>query len=213
MIEHVLDRYVDVADTTVLVVDPAARSLVEAHVAGRRGTIRFAEQASPTGMLDAIMQGQDATRAVAPDRIWITWCDQVGISAGTVETLARLEIEHPGAAVIFPVVRQTPPYIHFDTDAAGRPVAVRQRREGDAMPETGLSDSGLFSLSAEAFTDVLPQYASGAHPGRGTGEVNFLPFLVWMAGRAPVITFEIAAEEAQGINTPDDLAAAERRLA
>ena len=43
-------------------------------------------------------------------------------------------------------------------------------------------------------------------PGRGTGERNFLPFIPWLAGRKPVVTFPCTDPmEALGINTPEDL--------
>ena len=51
MIDHILERYASVTDSVVLVVEPAARPDVATHLSGRRVT--FAEQASPTGMLDA----------------------------------------------------------------------------------------------------------------------------------------------------------------
>ena len=211
MVDHLLDRYAGVIDTVVLVVDPVARPQITTHLSGRGVT--FAEQASPTGMLDAILCGRDAVVASAPDRIWITWCDQVGISASTVETLARLDAESPDAAVILPTVVQTPPYIHFDRDDSGRLSGVRQRREGDDMPPTGISDAGLFSLSRHAFVDLLPEFARTATRGHLTAEVNFLPFIPWAAAHASVVTFTIPPEEARGINTPEDLAAVERWLA
>lgn len=164
-------------------------------------------------MLDAILCGRQAVLAAGCDRVWITWCDQVGISAATVETLARLDAESANAAVIMPTVSQAPPYIHFDRDASGRLTGVRQRREGDAMPEVGTSDAGLFSLSRKAFAEFLPEYARTAQPGALTAELNFLPFIPWVAATASVVTFDIAPEEARGVNTPDDLAAMERWLA
>ena len=80
------------------------------------------------------------------------------------------------------------------------------------MPQTGMSDAGLFSLSRDAFETWLPEYARVAQPGAETGERNFLPFLPWLAGRARVGTFEIDVQEAQGINTPEDLVAVEQRM-
>lgn len=211
MIDHILERYASVTDSVVLVVEPAARPDVATHLSGRRVT--FAEQASPTGMLDAILCGHTSALASAPDRIWITWCDQVAISASTVQTLARLDVESPDAAVIMPTVAQAPPYIHFDRDASGRLTGVRQRREGDVMPPAGTSDAGLFSLSRHAFAVLLPEYARTAIRGHLTSEVNFLPFIPWVSSTARVITFDINPEEARGINTPEDLAAVERSLA
>lgn len=212
MIDHVLDRYREAVEAVVIVVHPADRSLVADYLRDRTPPVAFAEQAAPTGMLDAIMGASNAVLQHLPARVWITWCDQVGISAGTVATLEALELASPLEAAIMPTVQQPSPYIHFERDADGRLTAVRQRREGDVMPETGTSDSGLFSLSREAFEQWLPAFARAAQTGAKTGERNFLPFLPWLASRAGVRTFEIAADEAQGVNTPQDLAAVERRL-
>jgi hypothetical protein len=91
---------------------------------------------------------------------------------------------------------------------------VAQRREGDALPEDGESDVGLFSLSREAFMEELPTFARQAAPGRRTGERNFLPFVSWMAARGALYTLPIAEPiEALGVNTPDDLARVEAELA
>jgi bifunctional N-acetylglucosamine-1-phosphate-uridyltransferase/glucosamine-1-phosphate-acetyltransferase GlmU-like protein len=212
MIDHVLDRYRDVVDAAVIVVNPADRELVDRHL-HRTGTgVRIAEQTVPTGMLDAILLAADAVDQSKADRVWITWCDQVAISPATVATLTALEFESDDHDAILPVVQQPSPYIHFDRDARGRLTAVRQRREGDEMPMIGTSDAGLFSLSRTAFDEWLPEYSSVAPRGNGTGERNFLPFLPWLAERTRVTTFEIGVQEAQGINTPEDLAAVEQRL-
>jgi len=78
-----------------------------------------------------------------PDRIWITWCDQVGIRT---ETLSRISVLEKQAynAMIVPIIRKKQPYIHFDMDDSGRICRVLQRREGDEMPETGNNDMGFF---------------------------------------------------------------------
>ena len=212
MIDHVLDRYRDVVDAAVVVVSPNDRLMAVTHLATSDSPILLAEQSAPTGMLDANLAAVDAVRQSRPERVWITWCDQVGISAATVATLRECDATSSHHDVILPVVRQSSPYIHFERDPDGRLTSVRQRREGDEMPQTGTSDAGLFSLSRKAFEEWLPDYARIAQPGTGTGERNFLPFLPWLSSRASVMTFEIAAEEAQGINTPEDLASVERRL-
>jgi len=212
MIDHVLDRYQGEVDATVIVVNPASRLMVAEHLRQRTPAVVLAEQAAPTGMLDAILAASGDALKIHPDRIWITWCDQVGISAATVAALKALENTSPDLEVIVPVVTQPSPYVHFDRDPGGRLVAVRQRREGDIMPAIGTSDAGLFSLSRVAFNRWLPEFARAATPGTLTGERNFLPFLPWLAVGSAVGTFEIPAEEAEGINTPEQLATAERRL-
>jgi bifunctional UDP-N-acetylglucosamine pyrophosphorylase/glucosamine-1-phosphate N-acetyltransferase len=212
MIDHILDRYRNVVEAAVVVVHPASRPAVAVHLRDCATPLALAEQTTPTGMLDAVLAAGSAVMHFNPARVWITWCDQVGISAATVNRLAELEDASPETAAILPVVSQPSPYIHFERDTAGRLTAVRQRREGDVMPETGTSDAGLFSLSHDAFAHLLPEFARGAERGARTGERNFLPFLPWLATQTLVTTFEVAAEEAQGINTPEDLAAVEARL-
>lgn len=214
MIDHVLERYQDVVETAVVVVHPVARPMVESHLRNSRIPVLLAEQAEPTGMLDGVMAARDAVLTLTrqPARVWITWCDQVGISAATVASLQTLDNTSPGVAAIVPVVQQPNPYIHFDRDPEGRVCAVRHRREGDSMPATGTSDAGLFSLSRDAFEHLLPRYAQMAAAGARTGERNFLPFLPWLAAQSDVRVFEIAVDEAVGINTPEDLAFVEARL-
>ena len=85
-----------------------------------------------------------------------------------------------------PVVTRDLPYIHFDRDEQQRIVRVRQRREGDVMPERGESDMGLFSLSSRVAFDELQRFAATATSEGGTGERNFLPFIPWMAQRGHV---------------------------
>src|ERR671923_276029 len=70
-----------------------------------------------TGMLDAILLALDPAGAVTPDRIWITWCDQIGIHPRTVAKLAQMSDEHPSAYAILPTANQAPPYIHLLRDA------------------------------------------------------------------------------------------------
>jgi bifunctional N-acetylglucosamine-1-phosphate-uridyltransferase/glucosamine-1-phosphate-acetyltransferase GlmU-like protein len=172
--------------------------------------VEYAEQPAPTGMLDAILLAGDRARKHQPRRVWITWCDQIGVHANTIAALGRLSDAHPDAPVIMPTSRQPEPYIHLQRDAAGRIVNILQRRERDAMPEVGESDMGLFSLSSEAYFDALPQFGRETTQSHGTRERNFLPFLPWLIERGQaVLTFPSThAMEAVGVNTPDD----QRRL-
>ena len=74
------------------------------------------------------------------------------------------------------------------------------------MPPVGESDMGLFSLSPDAYFDLLPQFGREAAQAASTHERNFLPFLPWLVQRGEsVLTFAATNEmEAVGINTPDD---------
>lgn len=211
MLEHLLLRYRPAVDRIIVVV---GREAVE-HL--DRGSVRYdiewLVQAEPTGMLDAILIPHEAVRRTPSRYIWVTWCDQVAVSATTVDELARRTGPDAESALVFPTVRQQPPYIHWVRDAAGGVVDVRQRREGDSMPEVGESDVGLFALSAETYLQELSAYRDVARAGRQTGERNFLPFVPWIASRATVETFAARDPiEAIGINTPADLVTVERFL-
>lgn len=213
MIDHVLRRHAPHVALAVVIVHPDDRPAVDVHFSNAVTPIELIEQPTPTGMLDAILLARDVVAAARPDRVWISWCDQVAISDGTVRAIVTRERDAASPAVVMPAVRQSPPYIHFERDEDGRLTAVRQRREGDAMPDVGESDAGLFSLAADVYLTELFTYAVGAlDVGTGSQERNFLPFLPWLAPRAEIVTFDVDPAEARGINTPQDLAALDAEL-
>lgn len=210
MIDRILDLYRRHVHRVVLVVSPASAAEVRRHVDAHNETLRIdcVEQQEPTGMLDAILLGQPAVRDAS--NVWVTWCDQVAVHPRTIERLADTDA---GAPLVMPTVTSANPYIHLERDAGGRIVRVLHRREGDRMPETGESDMGLFAMSADVFTELLPRYAGEVEIGSVTRERNFLPFIPWLARTRAVATFPCAHPmEALGVNTPEDLARVERYL-
>ena len=210
MIDYVLSRGAAYCQSAMVVVHPSARLAMQQYAGRAPLPTSLIEQASPTGMLDAILRAHAFVEASAAERVWIVWCDQVLLSRATTDRVAGQEQLAQPPAVVFPTVPQSPPYIHFTRDAGGRLSGVRQRREGDEMPEAGESDAGFFSVSRAAFLERLPAYARQATPGRGTGERNFLPFLAWADS---AVTVPLADPvEARGINTPADLEFAESIL-
>ena len=212
MIAHILARFRPYCDEVVIVINPAARDAAGC-LSSSGNPVTLVEQVTPSGMLDAILLADEAVRATQPDRVWICWCDQVLLSAETLERMADRERDSTPPTAVFPTACLRDPYIHFDRDAAGTLIGVRQRREGDQMPEVGETDSGVFGLSAEAYTVWLREYAGRAVPGKATAERNFLPFLPWLAARSTVATVAVMDTiETLGINSPEDLAVAESYL-
>jgi bifunctional UDP-N-acetylglucosamine pyrophosphorylase / glucosamine-1-phosphate N-acetyltransferase len=206
MIDYLLDLYAPVVDGFVLVVHPSAEAMVRAHCRARSTAVEYDVQMEPTGMLDAILIPGERVRRLGATSVWITWCDQIAVHPETITTLAAHSSHHPECALVFPTVARRAPYIHLVRDARGEIVAIRQRREGDAMPEVGESDVGLFCLSAAAYHDLLPQFARIGEAGSVTSERNFLPFIPWLGGRAEVRTFPARDEiESLGVNTPEDV--------
>ncbi len=211
MLDHLLALYAPVVHRVALVVHPSARAAVARAVETAPHPVDIFVQAQPTGMLDAILLARPAVEAARPGRIWITWCDQVAIHPRTVQRLTEADQGDPLLAM--PTCASASPYVHLDRDAAGQITRVLHRREGDDMPASGESDAGLFSLSRDAYLALLPAFADVPLPGSATGERNFLPFIPWVAARGRVETFPCTeAAEAVGVNTPEDLAVAERTL-
>lgn len=214
MIDHLFERYRLLVDRFVVVVAPDAATLMQEHVAGSEPRANCVLQAEPTGMLPAILCARPLIDHHGPDQVWITWCDQIAISARTATELARALDDHAEAAMALPTVRQKPPYIHFERDVHGRIVNVLQRREHDRMPSIGESDTGLFALRRDAYLGHLVEYDRlSSAATTNTGEKNFLPFIPWLAARSEVHTFGLAdAMEAVGVNTPGERDAVERYL-
>ena len=203
MLHHLLDLYAPFVGRALVVVAPDTRDAVTMAAKAMALETDVVTQATPTGMLDAISIGVAAAAGMTPDRLWITWGDQVGVQAGTLERLAGVETS---TDLALPTVPREEPYIHVDRNAEGVIVRVLQRREGDVMPPRGESDMGVFSLSRRAAYDWLPEYARTIGPGAATGERNFLPFIAWAAARGRVATCDpLDPLEAVGINTPEEL--------
>ncbi len=213
MLDRLLDMYRHLVDQFVVIAHPSFDSLVRQHIAASPLRIAVEVQPAPTGMLDAALLGRNVVAASNARRVWMTWCDQLGIHPDTLRQLATLSDERPDAGIILPTCLRRNPYIHFNRTADGRIDRVLQRREGDTLPEFGESDAGLFSLSRAAYLDDLPRFAADAVAGGSTGERNFLPFIPWVAAQGCVVTFSCVEEcEAIGINTPEELHAVQNYL-
>ena len=205
MLDHLAELYRPFVDETVVVANPAFAADI-AEWGRHSGGVSVVVQPSPTGMLDAILLAAPIVREKAPDEIWITWSDQVGVLRETVQRLAGVTSAEPRPALALPTVARRDPYIHFERDGAGRISRLLQRREGDRMPEQGESDMGLFAMPRQSFEVDLQDYARDVPPGTTTGERNFLPFVPWLAQRRLVATFPCTDPmEAVGINTADEL--------
>jgi bifunctional UDP-N-acetylglucosamine pyrophosphorylase / glucosamine-1-phosphate N-acetyltransferase len=215
MIDRIIDLYRDHIDDAVLVVNPACVDDVRRHIDAGDGKVPFhyVEQASPTGMLDAILLAAREVDKAGSESIWITWCDQVAVRPATIDALSSATVARPQTAIVMPTSTREHPYIHLERDGARRITRVLQRREGDAMPATGESDIGVFALSRAAYTDLLPRYAREVEVGGATRERNFLPFIPWVARAHEVLTFPCTDPmEAVGVNTPEELKQVEEYL-
>jgi glycosyltransferase involved in cell wall biosynthesis/CTP:molybdopterin cytidylyltransferase MocA/O-antigen/teichoic acid export membrane protein len=189
----------------------------------RPGFASVSVQLEPTGMGDAIFGCYEQWAGY--DTILIVWGDQVHVSAATVDAVLKLQGNEAGtpgfdARCTIPLVRQPEPYVEYRFAADGGLDAVLQSREGDRCEPHGLADVGVFCLSTgglmAAWREYLSQLPQGqlASSADITGEINFLPFLPYLSRIAKWTFCAVTVTdpvEAQGINTPQDLAFARER--
>jgi bifunctional UDP-N-acetylglucosamine pyrophosphorylase/glucosamine-1-phosphate N-acetyltransferase len=204
---HLRDSLIPCADRIHVVVSPASRDAIQSVIAAGSdpGRISLGVQPQPLGMGDAIFGAFDAWRNFA--RLLVVWGDQAGLSIETLRRLIALHESGRGPRCTLPVVELEQPYVQYVFRDRAL-TEIRQRREGAAVDELGFSDVGVFLLETDGLLEAWFQYLEVAAAGLVTGEVNFLPFLVYLSQRARW-TFDtvLVADpvEARGINTPDDL--------
>jgi bifunctional N-acetylglucosamine-1-phosphate-uridyltransferase/glucosamine-1-phosphate-acetyltransferase GlmU-like protein len=166
--------------------------------------VTYGIQPSPIGMGDAIFRGHETWTAF--DAVLILWGDQVFVST---ETLARAiaALGTSAKSGVLPVTAMAEPYVEYIWND-DRLSAVRQTREGDSCTPNGLSDVGTFLLSTHGLNAAWEKYLARAPRGGHTDEINFLPFLPFLAANDWTIKPLTVADatEARGINTKDDLA-------
>jgi bifunctional UDP-N-acetylglucosamine pyrophosphorylase/glucosamine-1-phosphate N-acetyltransferase len=197
----------------VFVVSPDGRAAVveelERVVPGRHEVVI---QETPTGMGDAVAL---ALAVVTTPQVAVVWGDQVALRRSSVDACMQLHAGPLGADVTCPTVLRPEPYIHFERDGDGRISGLRQRREGDVMPERGESDTGFFCFRTAVLRQLLAESCAGSErTGRGTQESNLLPVipLASRRGLAVISPRVMTLEETVGINTPHDVEVVEAFL-
>ena len=164
------------------------------------GRYEIAEQAVPTGMLDAVACGVPLIRT---PRCLVVWGDQAALRPESVRTCLALHCGPLTPEATLPTLICNRPYIHLQRNAAGTITQVLQAREGDEMPAQGESDCGIFVFRTEVLEKAIQGDGSGL--GRLTGERNFLPILPAVSKHGNVLSVRIAKPiEALGVNTRED---------
>jgi bifunctional UDP-N-acetylglucosamine pyrophosphorylase / glucosamine-1-phosphate N-acetyltransferase len=162
-------------------------------------------QEEPRGMGDAIFGA--APHWADSKTLLIVWGDQVHISPSTI---ARTIVQHHGPATrncTIPVVRLDRPYVQFCFNAEDQLIEIRETREGAVCDARGYSDVGTFALEVDGLQDAWRAYNLEGKAGALTGEINFLPFLPYLARNGWRIRRVVVEDkaEARGINSPEDL--------
>ncbi len=211
ILDWLLDFLVPHCASLVFVLSPEGAGEVTAALEQRiPGRFAVVIQESPTGMGDAVAF---ALPQVRTQHAAVVWGDQVALRRESVGTCMRLHQGPLHASVTCPTVLRANPYIHFERDENGRLVGLKQAREGDAMPETGESDTGFFCFETAAVRRLLDQLRAEGSVGTATREFNLLPVIPLAAQRDVVLTPRVMRlEETVGVNTREDAAIVEAYL-
>jgi bifunctional UDP-N-acetylglucosamine pyrophosphorylase/glucosamine-1-phosphate N-acetyltransferase len=209
ILEWLVDLLNPLCSQFVFVVSPQGEQPVAAVTSQLLpGRHRIAVQPEPRGMADAIACGLPG---VETPHTMIVWGDQVALQRASLEYAMRVHEGLAAPEATCPTLPRDHPYIHFERDQSGQVIRVLQAREGDAMPERGESDSGVFLFRTEVLCRDLPRLlASAACIGKQTGELNFLPIFPMLES---LTTLPIMTEpESVGVNSRADAEYLERYL-
>lgn len=203
---HLRDSLAGSAGHVHVVMSPAFSELMkEAAAESPRGSVSVGVQLQPLGMGDAIFGAFDHWKHFR--QLLVIWGDQAGLSAETLRRVIARHASGAGPRCTLPVVEAERPYVQYVFQGQSL-VEIRQAREGALVDARGSSDVGVFLLETEGLAEAWQSYAATAAAGAVTGELNFLPFLVFLSRRCGW-TFETVPvtdpTEARGINTREDL--------
>jgi len=205
ILDWLLDFLEPNCSALVFVVSPDGVSDVTAELNRRiPGRFEVVIQKTPTGMGDAVAL---ALPAVRTPYAAVVWGDQVALRRESVETCLALHQGPLQPDITCPTVLRANPYIHFERDEQGNLTGLRQAREGDAMPETGESDTGFFGFRTSRLAELLhTMRAEGRGSGGGTGEFNLLPVIprAALAGGRVLTPRHMSVEETVGVNSAPD---------
>lgn len=195
------------AERIHLVVAPQWASTFESLLAAdpRRQNLSFSVQQEPRGMGDAIFGSYD--RWAAARTVFIVWGDQIHISQSTLHRALSHHQRSAGPRCTIPTVILDKPYVQYCFDQHDRITAIRETREGAVCDPRGFSDVGTFLLDVAGLRDAWDVYRRERNAGAVTGEINFLPFLPYLAQHGWQVS-RIAVEdpiEARGVNSLEDL--------
>jgi CTP:molybdopterin cytidylyltransferase MocA len=209
LIGWLAERLKDLVSGLTIVLSAEGRTAFDGAAPALDVPVTIVIQPSPTGMADAILAaGPVVCSAGAPPTAVILWGDQIGVRRETLSRALAVHARHPlHPAVTVPLARVDGPYVHYEFDSNGRLVAVKQRREGDVLPDAGQADCGCFVISPARVFPVLRRLrSSNLLEGALSHEQNFLQALPFIAREAPVVgVMGATLADTIGLNSASDL--------
>lgn len=200
------DKLLEIVHRVHVVLSPDGEAVFRATLNGdpRKGRISTSIQSKPIGMGDAIFGCYDNWSGA--ESLLVIWGDQVFVSPQTLSGALSLHAASP-KTVVLPAASLSQPYVEYVFGAEDTLIAVRQSREGDACAPNGWNDIGTFVLSVPGLKQAWDAYLSQASLGETTREINFLPFLPFLAGQGWTVRRLVVKDprEARGVNSIDDM--------
>jgi len=202
------DNLCPVVDCINVIVSPEGQPLFNQELADRPvgKQVIVSLQPSPRGMGDAIFQGIDVWQQA--DHILVIWGDQVHVSQKTLNACITAHTRISAPHLTIPVVSLPTPYVEYVFSPDGELDHIKQSREGDVCTPNGWGDVGTFILSTQGLKEAWDDYLETKPQGALTGELNFLPFMIFLSQNKQWPITRIIVEdpdEARGINTQEDL--------
>jgi bifunctional UDP-N-acetylglucosamine pyrophosphorylase/glucosamine-1-phosphate N-acetyltransferase len=164
-------------------------------------------QQAPRGMGDAIFGAYEHWKNF--NHILIIWGDQVNVSPQTLQSVIQSQKDSLEETLTLPINMVSNPYVQYDFNKDHSALLnIRQSREGDICDKKGFADVGVFCLSTNSLMKSWQKYLQKPILGEQTGEINFLPFLVYLSIELQWCLKLVEVKdplESRGINTEEDL--------
>jgi len=203
VIDLLEDVICDVVDECCFIIRPDMITSFENFSTNPKST--YITQAKPHGMGDAVFKA--ASKFVNYDDVLVVWGDQVSLNRETLNQVIKSHFEKDSFCTI-PLVKLHNPYVHYEIDDAKGLKEILQAREGDLLPKIGYSDIGVFLLKSRNLDVEWNRFLKESRKlGNVTNEINFLPFLLFLAQSGKKMNFLHVNDpfESIGMNTQDDL--------
>tara|TARA_B100000242_G_C43044782_1_gene487568 strand:+ start:994 stop:1773 length:780 start_codon:yes stop_codon:yes gene_type:complete len=201
----------EICEEIILVLSPEGKKKVVPFI-DEKGykNIKVAIQGNPVGMADAIKIG---LKKNTKDNIFIVWGDQPCYTKNTLEFMSSSLDDIKECQMIFPALKTSNPYVHYETDTSGLLTGVLEKRENDIMPNFGLSDCGLFIIKKNALENIFTKIEL-LEPGRITKEKSFIRLLPTLEKNDESIRYFFTSSklECLSINTQEEAKIVENYL-
>ncbi len=171
ILAHILTRLASYDPWPAVIVSPDGKSPIESAIGGLGLDAEYIVQPVPKGMGDAVLCLERSQRDPT-DHILLLWGDIPFIQASTIATLvARHYSDSNDLTFATRVVERA--YTVVRRDAAGKVLALEERRETGLPLEYGECDIGLFVFRRAPVMECLKMDSPGKY-GALTGEHGFL---------------------------------------